>query len=71
MAQRWLIEFLLNTEKFFHILFSILLSFGGLQEVLREESRIAYKIPSFAGNGPFVHPGQYKKIILKVFYFLG
>ena len=30
-----------------------------MQEVLREESRIAHKIPILAGNGPFKQPGQY------------
>ena len=53
--------FFLNTEKFqfFHDLFSILLSYSGLQEVFREESRIAYEIHISAGNGPFGQPGQY------------
>ena len=32
---------------------------GVRQEVLREESRIGYKIHISAGNGPFGQPGYY------------
>ena len=31
-----------------------------MQELLREDSRIARKIPILAGNGPFKQPGQYR-----------
>jgi hypothetical protein len=33
--------------------------FSCVQEVLKEESRIARQIPIFSGNGPFGQPGQY------------